>query len=54
MGGAGCATKTRIAQIAQRLDKVGEIEEAAGYTQTKIEELAKRKRRFDKPELAQE
>jgi hypothetical protein len=36
MGGAGCATKTRIAQIAQRLDKVGEIEEAAGvYTQTK-------------------
>jgi hypothetical protein len=47
--------KTRIAQIALRLDKVGEIEEAAGvYTQMKIEELAERKLRFDKPELAQE
>jgi hypothetical protein len=34
---------------------VGEIEEAAGvYAETKIEELAERKLRFDKPELAQE
>ena len=41
-------------QIAQRLERVGEIEEAAGvYTQTKIEELAERKFRFDHPELAQ-
>ncbi len=47
--------KTRIAQIALRLDRVGEIEEAAGvYAETKIEELAERKLRFDKPELAQE
>ena len=46
---------TRIAQIALRLDRVGEIEEAAGvYAETKIEELAERKLRFDKPELAQE
>jgi hypothetical protein len=45
--------KTRIAQIAQRLDRVGEIEEAAGvYAETKIEELAERKLRFDNPELA--
>jgi hypothetical protein len=47
--------KTRIAQIALRLDKVGEIEEAAGvYAEMKIEELAERKLRFDKPDLAQE
>src|SRR5271165_5060968 len=47
--------KTRIAQIALRLDRVGEIEEAAGvYAERKIEELAERKLRFDKPELAQE
>src|SRR5271165_6803269 len=47
--------KTRIAQIALRLDRVGEIEEAAGvYAERKIEELAERKFRFDKPELAQE
>jgi hypothetical protein len=47
--------KTRIAQIALRLDRVGEIEEAAGvYAETKIEELAERKLRLDKPELAQE
>ena len=46
--------KTRIAQIALRLDRVGEIEEAAGvYAERKIEELAERKLRFDKPELAQ-
>jgi hypothetical protein len=37
------------------LDRVGEIEEAAGvYAERKIEELAERKFRFDKPELAQE
>ena len=37
-----------------RLDRVGEIEEAAGvYAETKIEELAERKLRFDHPELAQ-
>jgi hypothetical protein len=47
--------KTRIAQIALRLDRVGEIEEAAGvYAERKTEELAERKFRFDKPELAQE
>ena len=47
--------KTRIAQIALRLDRVGEIEEAAGvYAETKIEELAERKLRFDKRELTQE
>jgi hypothetical protein len=47
--------KTRIAQIALRLDRVGEIEEAAGvYAERKIEELAERKLRLDKPELAQE
>jgi predicted RNase H-like HicB family nuclease len=35
--------------------RVGEIEEAAGvYAETKIEELAERKLRFDKSELAQE
>jgi hypothetical protein len=34
---------------------VGEIEEAAGvYAETKIEELAERKFRFDQPELAQQ
>ena len=44
--------KTRIAQIALRLDRVGEIEEAAGvYAERKIEELAEHKLRFDKPEL---
>jgi hypothetical protein len=43
-----------FAQIAQRVDRVGEIEEAAGvYAETKIEELAERKFRFDEPELAQ-
>jgi hypothetical protein len=47
--------KTTIAQLAQRLVRVGEIEEVAGvYSETKIEELAERKLRFDKPELAQE
>ena len=47
--------KTRIAQLAQRLDRVGEIEEAAGvYAERKIEELAERKLRLDKPELFQE
>ena len=39
----------------QRLDRVGEIEEAAGvYAETKIEELAERKLRFDHPELARQ
>jgi len=38
----------------QRLDRVGEIKEADGvYAETKIEELAERKLRFDHPELAQ-
>jgi hypothetical protein len=47
--------KTRIAQIALRLDRVGEIEEAAGvYAETKIEELAEHKLRFEKPELTLE
>jgi hypothetical protein len=47
--------KTRIAQIALRLDRVGEIEEAAGvYAERKIQEVAERKLRLDKPELAQE
>jgi len=47
--------KTRIAQIALHLGRLGEIEEAAGvYAETKIEELAERKLRFDEPELAQE
>ena len=37
------------------MDRVGEIEEAAGvYAERKIEELAERKLRFEKPELAQE
>jgi hypothetical protein len=37
------------------LDRVGEIEEAAAvYAEGKIEELAERKLRLDKPELAQE
>ena len=47
--------ETRIAQIALCLDRVGEIEEAAGvYAETKIEELAERKLRLDKPDLAHE
>jgi hypothetical protein len=37
----------------RRLNRVGEIEEAAGvYAETKIEELAERQLRFDHPELA--
>jgi hypothetical protein len=37
------------------LDRVGEIEEAAGvYAETKIEELAERKLRFDHPEFTQQ
>jgi hypothetical protein len=47
--------KTRIAQIALRLDRVGEIEEAAGvYAERKIEELAEHKLRLDKRELTLE
>jgi hypothetical protein len=47
--------RIRIAQLTIRLDRVGEIEEAAGvYAETKIQELAERKLRFDKAELAQE
>jgi hypothetical protein len=47
--------KTRIAQLALRLDRVGEIEEAAGvYAERKIEELAEHKLRFEKPELTLE
>jgi hypothetical protein len=46
---------TRIAQIALRLDRVGEIEEAAGvYAERKIEELAEHKLRLDKRELTLE
>jgi len=38
-----------------RLERVGEIEEAAGvYAETKIEELAEHKLRLDKPELTLE
>jgi hypothetical protein len=45
----------RKTRIALRLDRVGEIEEAVGvYAERKIEELAERKLRLDKPELAQE
>jgi hypothetical protein len=45
----------RKTRIAQRLDRMGEIKEAAGvYAETKIEELAERKLRFDKPEFTQE
>jgi hypothetical protein len=41
-------------QIALRLERVGEIEEAAAvYAERKIEELAEHKLRFEKPELAQ-
>ena len=37
---------TRIARLALRLDRVGEIEEAAGvYAEGKIQELAERKMR---------
>jgi hypothetical protein len=47
--------KARIAQIALRLDRVGEIEEAAGvYAERKIEELAEHKLRLDKRELTLE
>jgi hypothetical protein len=47
--------QTRIAQLTQRLDRVGEIAEAAGiYAEKKIKELAERKLRFGQPELAQE
>jgi hypothetical protein len=47
--------KTRFAQIALRLERVGEIEEAAGvYAERKIEELAEHKLRFEKPELTLE
>jgi hypothetical protein len=55
MGAASCATDTRIAQVVQRLDRVGEIEEAdAVYAERKIEELAELKLRFDHPEFAQQ
>ena len=41
--------------MALRLDRVGEIEEAAGvYAERKIEELAEHKLRFEKPELTLE
>jgi hypothetical protein len=47
--------QTRIAQLTQRLDRVGEIAEGAGiYAEKKMEELAERKLRFGQPELAQE
>jgi hypothetical protein len=45
----------RTTRIAQRLDRVGEIEEVACvYAETKIEELAERKLRFDHPEFTQQ
>ena len=38
--------KGRIAQLTARLDRVGEIKEAAGvYAETKVQELAERKLR---------
>ena len=44
--------QTRIAQVVQRLDRMGEIEEADGVcAETKIEELEERKPRFDHPDL---
>ena len=47
--------KTRIAQIALRLDRWGRLKRPpASNAETKIEELAERKLRFDKPELTQE
>jgi hypothetical protein len=45
---------TRIAQVAQRLHR-GEVKRpSASNAETKIAELAERKLRFDKPELAQQ
>jgi len=47
--------KGRIAQLTARLDRVGEIKEAAGvYAETKVQELAERKLRFDKLELGRQ
>jgi len=46
---------TRIAQVAQRLDRVGEVKRPpASNAETKIAELVERKLRFDKPELTLE
>ena len=47
--------QARIAQLTVRLERVGEIKEAAGiYAETKVQELAERKLRFDNPKLAEE
>jgi hypothetical protein len=47
--------KGRIAQLTARPDRVGEIKEAAGvYAETKVQELAERKLRFDKLELGRQ
>ena len=46
---------TRIAQVAQRLHRVGEVKRPpASNAETKIAELAERKLRVDHPELAQQ
>jgi hypothetical protein len=55
MGTAGGVTKDQDCADRPSLGQGREIEEAAGvYAERKIEELAERKLRFDKPELAQE
>jgi hypothetical protein len=47
--------KGRIAQLTARLDRVGEIKEAAAvYAETKVQELAERKLRFDELELGRQ
>ena len=47
--------QARIAQLTVRLERVGKIKEAAGiYAETKVQELAERKLRFDNPKLAEE
>ena len=47
--------QARITQFTVRLERVGEIKEAAGiYAETKVQELAERKLRFDKRDLAKE
>ena len=51
----GGGDPTRIARLALPSDRVGEIEKAAGvYAEAKIQELAERKMRSDKPELARQ
>ena len=55
MGTAGGVTKDQDCADPLRLDRVEEIEEAAGvYAERKIEELAEHKLRFEMPELTLE